>query len=212
MLSIIRPITPNISPIQNGDMSFIIAWLIVLVFAGLSAFFVANYSANRFKTNPKKTAVCFISITVLLTMMMLCFFGLTATTLKGIILSLVFILSSFEDIRIRECDDYLHVLILVAGFIGIGMSSLVTMVFSAVFVFAIMIGTAVIAKGEIGGADIKMSVACAFLLGLRRGLLGLMLGLTLAIVINVTKKRKNKKEGFPMIPYLAVGFMTAYFI
>lgn len=212
MLSIIRPITPNISPIQNGDMSFIIAWLIVLAFAGLSAFFVANYSANRFKTNPKKTAVCFISIIALLTMMMLCFFGLTATTFKGIILSLVFTLSSFEDIRIRECDDFLHVLILVAGFIGIGMSSLVTMAFSAVFVFAIMIGTAVIAKGEIGGADIKFSAAGAFLLGIEKGLFGLMLGLTMAIVINLFRNKRNRKEGFPMIPYLAVGFMTAYFI
>lgn len=212
MISIIRPITPNISPIRNGDMGFIIAWLIVLAFAGLSAFFVANYSANRFKTNPKKTAVCFISITALLTMMMLCFFGLSATTVKGIIISLVFILSSFEDIRTRECDDFLHVLILVAAFIGINKSSLIGMLSAAIFVFAVIMGTTIVSKGEIGGADIKMSVACAFLLGLRRGLLGLMLGLTLAIVINVIKKRKNKKEGFPMIPYLAVGFMTAYFI
>ena len=212
MLSYIRPITPNISPIVDGDMNIIIAWLMVLILSGLSAFFIANYSADRFKSNPKKTAVCFISVTVLLTLTMLCFFGLSATTLKGIIISLVFILSSFEDIRIRECDDYLHVLILVAGFIGVSMSSLVGMVLSAIFVLAIIMGTALITNGEIGGADIKMSVACAFLLGIRRGLLGLILGLTLAVIINLIKNRKNKKSGFPMIPYLAVGFMTAFFI
>lgn len=212
MLSIIKPITPNISPVINGDMNIIIAWLIVLSFAALSAFFIANYSADRFKSNPKKTAVCFVSVSVLLTLTMLCFFGLSATTLKGIILSLVFILSSFEDIRIRECDDYLHVLILVAGFIGVSMSSLVGMTLSAVFVFAVIMVTELITKGEIGGADIKMSAACAFLLGIHRGLLGVMLGLTLAVIINLIKQRKSKNEGFPMIPYLAVGFMTAYFI
>lgn len=212
MLSYIRPITPNISPVINGDMNIIIAWLMVMAFAGLSAFFIANYSADRFKTNPKKTAVYFISVSVLITLTMLCFFGLSATTVKGIIMSLVFILSSFEDIRTRECDDFLHVLILVVAFIGINKSSLIGMLSAAIFVFAVIMGTAIVSNGEIGGADIKMSVACAFLLGLRRGLLGLMLGLTLAIVINVIKNRKNKKEGFPMIPYLAVGFMTAYFI
>ena len=212
MASIIRPITPNISPIANGDMNSIIAWLMVLAFAGLSAFFIANYSAERFKSNPKKTAILFVSVSVLITLMTLCFFGLSATTVKGIILSLVFILSSFEDIRTRECDDFLHVLILVAAFIGINMSSLVGMFSAAIFVFAVIMGTAMITNGEIGGADIKISVACAFLLGLRKGLLGLILGLTLAVVINLIKNRKNKKEGFPMIPYLAAGFMAAYFL
>lgn len=212
MLSYIRPITPNISPVIDGDMNIVIAWLMVLILSGLSAFFIANYSADRFKTNPKKTAVCFISVSILITLAMLCFFGLSATTVKGIIISLVFILSSFEDIRTRECDDFLHVLILVAAFIGISKSSLLTMTSAAILVFAIIMGTVVLSNGEIGGADIKMSVVCAFLLGLRKGLLGLVFGLTFAIVINLIKNRKDKKSGFPMIPYLATGFTVAYFI
>jgi len=210
MISIIKPISPNIAPIMSGDVSAIILWLTVLLIAGLSAFFISGYSAERFKSDKKKTALFVIGISVLMTLLMLCFFGCTAIAFKGIIISLVFILSSFEDIKTRECDDFLHVMIVIAGFIGLELSALPGMLFSALLVFALMVGTLLITKSEIGGADIKMATACAFLLGLRQGLLGLMLGLILAVVINAFKK--NKKSGFPMIPYLAVGFMTAYFI
>ena len=37
-------------------------------------------------------------------------------------------------------------------------------------------------------------------------------GLIAAIIVNIIKNRKKKTEGFPLIPYLAVGFMAAYFM
>ena len=212
MISIIKPIMPDITPVVSGNIYMIISWLAILIISGLSALFIARYSADRFKSDKKKTIIFFVVAAVLLSLLMLCFFGCSAITLKGIILSLVFILSSFEDIKTRECDDFLHVMIVIAAFIGTELTALPGMLLSAVFVFAMMIGTILITKGEIGGADIKMATACAFLLGLRQGLLGLVIGLTLAVIFNLIKNRKNKKEGFPMIPYLAVGFMTAFFI
>ena len=212
MISIIKPIMPDITPVVSGNIYMIISWLAILIISGLSALFIARYSADRFKSDKKKTIIFFVVAAVLLSLLMLCFFGCSAITLKGIILSLVFILSSFEDIKTRECDDFLHVMIVIAAFIGTELTALPGMLLSAVFVFAMMIGTILITKGEIGGADIKMATASAFLLGLRQGLLGLVIGLTLAVIFNLIKNRKNKKAGFPMIPYLAVGFMTAFFI
>ncbi len=210
MITIFKPVIPSITPVISGDFYNIIPWLMVLIISGLSALFIARYAAGRFKTDKKKTAVCFIALSVFLSIMMLCFFGFSAIVIKGIILSLILILSSFEDIKTRECDDFLHVMIVIAGFISIEPSALPCMLISAIFVFAIMIGTILVTNGDIGGADIKMSVACAFLLGIKKGILGLMLGLILAVICNIFKK--NKKAGFPMIPYLAAGFMTAYFI
>lgn len=212
MLQLIKPIEPNITPILNGDMHIILAWLIVLIASGLSAFLISNYSAYRFHTNPKKTAICFITVSVLMSIIMLCFFGLSATMIKGIILSLVFVQSSFEDITIRECDDYLHIMIVVAAFIGIEINSLISMVFAAIFIFAIIVVTVIVSSEEIGGADIKMSVASAFLLGVHKGLLGVIIGLTLAVVINLIKNKNNKKIGFPLIPYIATGFTVAYLV
>ena len=210
MMTVIKPITPDITPVLSGNFYTIIPWLMVLIISGLSALFIARYAAGRFKTDKKKTAVCFIALSVFLSIMMLCFFGFSAITMKGIILSLILILSSFEDIKTRECDDFLHVMIVIAAFLGINLTALPGMLISAIFVFAIMIGTILVTNGDIGGADIKMSVACAFLLGIRKGILGLIIGLILAVIFNIFKK--NKKAGFPLIPYLAVGFMTAFFI
>ena len=89
-------------------------------------------------------------------------------------------------------------------------SKLPNMIISAFIVFAVMMGSVIVTKSEIGGADIKFSVACAFVLGIKGGLCGLIIGLTTAVIVNLIKN--NKKEGFAMLPYLAVGFMTAYFI
>ena len=93
-----------------------------------------------------------------------------------------------------------------------GMAALPNMILSALLVGGIMLMTTVITKSQMGGADIKLSAACAFMLGTVQGFAGLMLGLIAAIIVNIIKNRKKKTEGFPLIPYLAVGFMAAYFM
>ena len=212
MISIIQPVKSNITPILNGDLSVIFLWLSVIFLMSLTAFFIGNYGSKRYKTDKKKTDIAFVVLSVVSAILILCFFGLSAATVKGCILSLIFVLSSFEDIRTHECDDYLHVMILVAGFIGIQGSDLPGMLLSGFIAFALIMGTLLLTKSEIGGADIKFSTACAFVLGVREGIIGLILGLIIAIVVNLIKNKKNKSKGFPMLPYLAVGFMTAYFI
>lgn len=103
-------------------------------------------------------------------------------------------------------------MIVIAAFIGTDMSALPGMLLSALITGGIMLMTAAVTKSSIGGADIKLSAACAFMLGTVQGMTGLMIGLILAVIINSIKNRKKKHEGFPLIPYLAVGFMTAYFM
>lgn len=207
-----KPIKPVIFGNYGLNLNMIILFAGVLLIVGLTALFIARYSAERFNADKRKTAIGFILLAVVFSALMLCFFGLSAIAVRGIILSIVFILSSIEDIKTRECDDYLHLMIVIAGFIGIELSALPGMLISAFAVFALMMGAVLITKSEIGGADIKISVACAFMLGLRRGLTGLALGMILAVLLNLFRNKNERKTGFPMIPYLAVGFLTAYFI
>ena len=103
-------------------------------------------------------------------------------------------------------------MIVIAAFIGTDIAALPGMLLSALLVGGIMLITTVITKSQIGGADIKLSVASAFLLGIKQGFAGLMLGLIAAIFVNIIKNRKKKNTGFPLIPYLAAGFMVAYFM
>ena len=154
----------------------------------------------------------YLFIAALTALSLFCFFGCAATTVKGIIFCLLLAFSSYEDIKTRECENYVHLMIVIAAFIGTEMSALLGMLLSALITGGIMLATAAVTKSSIGGADIKLSAVCAFILGTVQGMTGLMIGLILAVIINSIKNRKKKNEGFPLIPYLAVGFTAAYFM
>ena len=190
----------------------LISGFVLVITAVLTAVVLSRYAAEAYKGNRKKATLFFAGITAFVTLMLFCFFGCAATTFKGIIICLLLIFSSYEDIRARECKDYVHLMIVIAAFIGTDMAALTNMILSAMLVGGIMLMTTVITKSQMGGADIKLSAACAFMLGTLQGFAGLLLGLIAAIIVNIIKNRKKNTEGFPLIPYLAVGFMAAYFM
>lgn len=207
----IRPILPRFYEIDlTNKVGFIVSTVLMTLSVVLIALLVGRFAAGKFDGNKKKTALCFIGVTALTTLALICFFGCAAITVKGIVLSLILVFSSYEDIKKRECDDYLHLMIVIAAFIGTDLSSIPNMLLSGLFAGGLMLLTMLITKSNVGGADIKMAAACSFLLGLSRGVIGLLAGMILAVVVNVFKK--DKKKGFPMIPYLAAGYMAAYFI
>ena len=210
MTMMIRPVLPHLYKFDVNNIGVIISAALMLVSTVLVALLVSRYAANRFIGNKKKAALFFTGISFFVALALICFFGCAAITVKGLILSLLLVLSSYEDIKTRECDDFLHLMIVIAAFIGTDLSSIPNMFFSALFAGGIMLITMLITKSNIGGADIKMAAACSFLLGLSRGIFGLLLGTVLAVVFNIFKK--DKKKGFPMIPYLAVGFTAAFFL
>ncbi|MCR5635569.1 MAG: prepilin peptidase [Clostridiales bacterium] len=187
-----------------------ISAVLILVSAVFASFLASLYAADRYKGNKRKTAIFFMSISFFTALALLCFFGFSAITVKGIILSLVLVFSSYEDIKARECDDYLHLMIVIAALIGNEASSIPYMLLSGVFAGGLMLLPVLLTKSTVGGADIKMAAACSFLTGLNKGIIGLLAGTVLAVAFNIFKKDKSK--GFPMIPYLAVGYMAAYFI
>ena len=210
MTMMIRPVLPHLHNFDVTNIGFIISAALMLVAALFAALLIARYAANAFKGNKKKTTLCFVGIAVCVTLALVCFFGCATITVKGIIFALILVFSSYEDIKTRECGDYLHLMIVIAAFLGTELSSVPNMLVSAMFAGGLMLATTLMTKGSIGGADIKIAAACSFLLGLSRGVLGLLIGMVLAVAINIFKK--DKKKGFPMIPYLAVGYMAAFFI
>ena len=208
----IRPIMPYDMPKLTENPFALISGFALLVMAVLTAVVLSRYAAEVFKGNRKKATLSFAGIAAFVTLMLFCFFGCAATAVKGCIFCLLLLFSSYEDIRVRECEDYVHLMIVIAAFIGTDMAALPNMILSALLVGGIMLMTTVITKSPLGGADIKLSAACAFLLGAMQGFAGLMLGLIVAVFVNTIKNRKKKNTGFPLIPYLAVGFMAAYFM
>lgn len=212
MNMMIRPILPYYSSITQADGFTVVSMLLLLIGAVFAAFCIAMYAANGQQGEKRKTVLLFMGITAIATVTMLCFFGCAAVTVRGIILCLILLYSSYSDIRIRECSDYLHLMIVIAAFIGCKATELPAMILGGVLVGAVMLVPLLTGNRTLGGADIKCSAACAFLLGLKRGLIGLTAGLLLAVIINSIKNRKKKDKSFPLLPYLSVGFTAAYFI
>ena len=207
----VLPAMPNLVTPDFSD-PWTVANIIILIISAVSvSLAVSRYAADRFGGDRRKTAAFFVGVTLCVCLLMLCFFGLAAVTIRGVILCLLLEYSTFSDIKTRECDDWVHVMIVIAAFIGRDLIDLPNMLIGAAFTGGIMLITAVAAREPVGGADIKLTGACAFMLGLRRGIIGLVIGTLLAVAVNLFKT-KDKHEGFPMIPYLAMGFLGAYFI
>ena len=203
---------PRITPEITENPLILVNGIVLLALTVLTAVFISLYASNVYKGNKKKAVLFFTVIAALTALSLFCFFGCAATTVKGIIFCLLLAFSSYEDIKTGECENYVHLMIVIAAFIGTDMSALPGMLLSALITGGIMLMTAAVTKSSIGGADIKLSAACAFMLGTVQGMIGLMMGLILAVIINSIKNRKKKHEGFPLIPYLAVGFTAAYFM
>ena len=135
--------------------------------------------------------------------------------IKTLILFLLLLYASINDIRTHHVEDVIPFLIGSIALIGISLSDIPGMFLSAFIIALPMFCMALIKPGEIGGADIKLTAACAFLLGIQKGLVFIVLGLFLAVICNLVLKKLYKdryKEPFALIPYLSIGCMIAYFM
>ena len=206
---IVGPIMPKVIDVTVETLLKIFGVSVILGAVVLATVLIAKYALKRWGGEKVKTIAGFIGIGLGVTVALLCFFGCTIMAVRGILFSLILLLASFSDIKSRECDDWLHVMIVIVAFVGFEVSAIPSMLLSSFVISLLMILSIFIGKGRIGGADIKFCIASSLVLGLKGSVIGLTLGLVLAILMNI---KRNKKEGFPLVPYLATGFMVAYFI
>ena len=136
--------------------------------------------------------------------------------LKFLILLGILLYASIKDWREHEVPDTVWKLIAVLGLVNISIRDLPSMILGAALVFLPQIIPAVInTEKAMGGADIKISTACAFLLGAGRGLAAFIIGLTLfVIVVPILRKVRHEENGepFPMVPFLSLGTIAACLI
>lgn len=153
-------------------------------------------------------------ISIILVSSLLIVFGWSTELLKGIILLQILLYASVSDIQTHEVKDFISVLIFITGFIGVTLTNIPMMLLSGFIIGGMLLICAMVSGNRLGGADVKLSAACAFLLGFSKSIAGLVIGLFLAIICNIYFSHKNKTKGkaFPLVPYLSIGFMAMYFI
>ena len=139
-----------------------------------------------------------------------------ARIVQGILLAGFLLYGSIHDIRTHTMPDRVWMGIAGISFLGIRLCDLPSMLLGAAAVLLIEVPLAVLLKDRaIGGADIKLSAAGAFLLGWQKGLAALILGLTLSLIvvpIVCRIRHEDSRKAFALVPFLAVGIMTAHLI
>ena len=143
-------------------------------------------------------------------------FGLSVTAIQGVFLMLVLLYASCSDLTDHTVDDYVWVTVLALALMNVRTVGLTSMLIGAFFVFIPQLLMALLPPHKtLGGADIKLSTALAFLLGWQRGLAAYIIGLFLAITVMciVNKIRKNKEsKAFALVPFLSVAAMAMFMI
>ena len=113
-------------------------------------------------------------------------------------------------------DDFVWITVFALAISSIPTIGLTSMLVGGLFVFIPQIALALIPPHKtLGGADIKLSTALAFLLGTWRGIGAYMVGLILAVVIiSIYHRRKNSntKQPFALVPFLSIGAMILFFV
>ena len=152
-------------------------------------------------------------ISIILVSSLLIVFGWSTELLKGIILLQILLYASVSDIQTHEVKDFISVLIFITGFIGVTLSDIPMMLFSGLAIGGVLLICAMVSGNRLGGADVKICAACAFLLGFSKSVAGLIIGLIVSVIANliIQKQKKTKKQPFPLVPYLSIGFMLMYF-
>lgn len=124
------------------------------------------------------------------------------------------VIAAVQDIRKKEVSDYVHATITVIALIGYS-GNLLAMLFGAVISALPFFIAALIKKGSIGGADIKLMAASGLILGAERGVIAVIIGLFLGVVCTYIFRKVRKVDltlSFPLVPYLAVGCAAAYLL
>lgn len=131
------------------------------------------------------------------------------TAIKGGIFAMLLLCAAKEDCDTRIVGNYLSVEILLIGLIGIDADSIPKrLLLAAVSLIPVLLVERLSPKNPIGGADVKLVAASVFLIGSLWGFAGYLIGLLLGVLANLRSCRR--KQAFPLVPYLAVGFLIAF--
>ena len=202
------PVIEKFTGTEYSTAGFVITAILLLLITGFAGYITGKSAAESFGGNKKKTAVVF-TVTALITMAaLLCFFGASAKAARGGVMCIIMLYAAYEDIKTRECADFLSVMLGITGIMGKEPKELILSLIAFAGIILILLISSAVTKNGIGGGDVKFAGAVSLVLGFFNTAAALTAGLLIAVIVNKLKKEKS----FPLLPYLAPAFMTAYFI
>ncbi len=212
----IRPISPErLMEFNSEDFVTTLLRLICIFLFYLAMHKITKLIVSKtpgFQKESKKIPI-YHCISIILVSSLLIAFGWSTELIKGIIFMQILLYASVSDIQTHEVKDFVSVLIFITGFIGVTLTNIPMMLLSGFIIGGMLLICAMVSGNRLGGADVKLSAACAFLLGFSKSVAGLIIGLIVSVIANliIQKQKKTKNQPFPLVPYLSIGFMLMYF-
>ena len=212
----IRPISPErLMEFNSEDFITTLLRLICIFLFYLAMHKITKLIVSKtpgFQKESKKIPI-YHCISIILVSSLLIAFGWSTELIKGIIFMQILLYASVSDIQTHEVKDFVSVLIFITGFIGVTLTNIPMMLLSGFIIGGMLLICAMVSGNRLGGADVKLSAACAFLLGFSKSVAGLIIGLIVSVIANliIQKQKKIKNQPFPLVPYLSIGFMLMYF-
>ena len=212
-----RQLSPTtISKTENFAAEFVIGILALLAIVGATLLvgwvFNRKMTAKGFKTNFTVNLI----LSALIPIALFLRYGASLELVQGVFLMFVLIYATWSDLTSHTVDDYVPLLVFALGVASMATVGLSSMLFGAFAVFVPQIVMALIPKCKpLGGADLKLSTALAFLLGWERGIIGFVAGLLIAVIYmaiyNRVKKTETKEEkAFALVPFLSIAAMVLF--
>ena len=213
MVSYIRPMIPIG---HSFDMDLLTTLLSLFLFVGISMLIGATLVKVIRAKGEVANMPLTVTITAIVSLFLFARYGLSVTAIQGVFLMFVLLYASISDVNYHIVDDYIWVIVFALALLNIEKIGMTSMVVGALCVFIPQMAMALLPPHKtLGGADIKLSTALAFLLGGWKGICAYLLGLIIAVIFmciyNKVKGNKEKKP-FALVPFLSVGAMIVFII
>ena len=213
MVSYIRPMIPIG---HSFDMDLLTTLLSMFLFVGISMLIGATLVKVIRAKGEVANMPLTVTITAIVSLFLFARYGLSVTAIQGVFLMFVLLYASISDVNYHIVDDYIWVIVFALALLNIEKIGMTSMVVGALCVFIPQMAMALLPPHKtLGGADIKLSTALAFLLGGWKGICAYLLGLIIAVIFmciyNKVKGNKEKKP-FALVPFLSVGAMIVFII
>ena len=214
-----RPLSPTtIVKADNFATEFIIGILALLAIVG--ATLLVGWVLNRMMVNKgfKTNLTVNLILSAVIPIALFLRYGASIELVQGVFLMFVLMYATWSDLTSHTVDDYVPLLVFALGVTSMATVGLSSMLFGAFAVFVPQIIMAFIPKCKpLGGADLKLSTALAFLLGWERGIVAFILGLLISVVymaiynkVKKVKKRDANEKAFALVPFLSIAAMVLF--
>ncbi len=201
----------------------VVPWLLIALFTILVFGIAGARCCTLYHGSVSKVVPLFSGTGLAALLAMYARFGADPVLIPRMIMTLIFLVASYSDYKTREVDDYLSVMLLLTGLIGMEISDIPVRLVSAIAICLFLDVAARFSRNAdgdtLGGADIKIVTATTFSLGAVPAISGTMLGMTLGILGTLGNRAYQKRKcpdveqepGFALVPYLAAGLVIAMF-